>query len=555
MAEDTEIKHWADQIADDVIARVENDPLLKKIVAKNGFFVYDEKTPSGVIHIGSGRGWVIHDAIAKALRDKGKKGRFILSSDDMDPLDKPSKELTDEENKRYMGVPFRYIPSPFEGYSNFGEYYFRQCTDLFPEFGIEAELESTGEEYEKGTFNETIKTALDHADRIQKIYSDLYGEEVAAASKLPFNPRCPQCGRIATTIALEWDREKELLLFECRDGVVEWASGCGYKGWISPYNGNGKFPWKVEWAAKWPSKGVIIETAGKDHFTQGGSRTIACRIAKDVFNYPPPYPSDGYETGPGYEFFTVGGKKMSTSKGRGIGFAESVNFAPANMLRYLLIRTRPNAVIDFDPYGTNDIILLYERYDKTERIYFGKEDQGEKENEKQKRIYELSHIGPIPKRMPPQVPLSHAGMLMQTYDDEADIISHLKETGHVYEDVTKDELNYVTERLKFAKKWINEYAEEQYRFNLQTKVPEGLELSDKQKQALKMVAERLKKGKWSEQLLYDEFYKITKDELGIEPKEFFTAAYKVLLNKERGPKLAGFLLVVKEKAIRLFESL
>jgi len=57
----------------------------------------DEKTPSGSIHIGSGRGWVIHDAIAKALRDKGVKARFILSSDDMDPLDKPSKELSKEE--------------------------------------------------------------------------------------------------------------------------------------------------------------------------------------------------------------------------------------------------------------------------------------------------------------------------------------------------------------------------------------------------------------------------------------------------------------------------
>ena len=60
------------------------------------------------------------------------------------------KELSKEDNEKYMGVPFRYIPSPVKGYKNFGDYYFTQCTNLFKDFGIEADLESTGEEYEKG---------------------------------------------------------------------------------------------------------------------------------------------------------------------------------------------------------------------------------------------------------------------------------------------------------------------------------------------------------------------------------------------------------------------
>ena len=165
---------WADQIAEEAIERVESNELLKSLVKKHGYIIMDEKTPSGTIHIGSGRGWVIHDAITKALKDKGVKAKFILSSDDMDPLDKPSKELSKEENEKYMGVPFRYIPSPVKSYKSFGEYFFRQCTDLFPDFGIDAELESTGEEYEKGSFNKTIKIALDNSEKIQKIYIDLY---------------------------------------------------------------------------------------------------------------------------------------------------------------------------------------------------------------------------------------------------------------------------------------------------------------------------------------------------------------------------------------------
>lgn len=552
-----DVKHWADQIADEVIERVENNPELKKLVEKKGYFVYDEKTPSGIIHIGSGRGWIIHDAIAKALRSKGKNARFVLSSDDMDPMDKIPSYLDKEKYEKYMGVPFKYIPSPVQGYLNYGDYYIRQCTNLFSDFGIEAELESTSQEYEKGTFNRTIKIALDNAKKIQKIFADLYGDEVAAANKLPFNVKCPICGKIATTLAIEWDSKKEMLFFECKDDVVEWAKGCGYKGWISPYNGNGKFPWKVEWAAKWPSKGVILETAGKDHFTKGGSRTVACRISVDVFNYPPPYPSNGYIEGQGYEFFTVGGKKMSTSKGRGISFSESINFAPANMLRFLLIRTRPNAVIDFDPYGTNDLILLYDRYDKAERIYFGLEKADEKEKLKQKRIYELSHVGKIPERCPPQISLIHASTIVQIFEDDDLIIEKLKESNHIYSDATKEEINYVKDRLKFARRWVNEFADEHYKFKLNDNVDTNIKnnLTENKIKALKLIAEKLKSSQWTEETLFNEFYKISREELNIDPKELFKSAYLVLLNKERGPKLAPFLLAIKEKAIKLFEAL
>lgn len=542
-------------MAEDAIDRVENNDLLKSLVKKNGYIVMDEKTPSGSIHIGSGRGWVIHDAIAKALRDKGVKSRFILSSDDMDPLDKPSKELSKEDNEKYMGVPFRYIPSPVKGHKSFGDYYFRQCTDLFPDFGIEAELESTGELYEKGAFNRTIKIALDNADKIQDIYKKLYGDDVKSGEKLPFNPKCPGCNRVATTIALEWDKEKEKLYFECRDDVVEWAKGCGHKEWISPYDGNGKFPWKVEWAAKWPTKSVIVETAGKDHFTKGGSRTAACHFAVDVFNYPPPYPSDGYETGPGYEFFNVGGKKMSTSKGHGLGFADSINYAPAKMLRFLLIRTRPNASLDFQPYGSNDIILLYERYDQAERVYFGKDDLGEKENIRQKRIYELSHVGKIPKRIPPQISLSQASMLVQVFPDEKLILESVLDTGQLPEDASKHEVDYVKERLKFAKKWVGEFADEQYKFILQHKIPDNIELSEQQKKSLHLIASRLMTQKWDEKTLFNEFYRIAKDEVKMETSDLFKGAYKVLLNKERGPKLAPFILLIgKEKVAKMFEK-
>lgn len=542
--------HWADQMAKEVKERVERDPKLKKVVDENGYIVYDEKTPSGAIHIGSGRGWIIHDVIAKAMRDAGLKAKFVLSSDDIDPYDKPNKDLPDSFDK-YLGMPFRNIPSPVEGYKSFADYFFMQCVEKFEEIGIDAEIESTGERYESGSFNKAIKTVLDNSDKIKDIFERTYSKTY---DKIPFNVICEKCGKIATTHATKWDKEKELITYKCEKNYVDWTEGCGHEGQISPYDGNGKLPWKVEWASKWPSIGVVCEFAGKDHFTAGGSRTVSIAIADEVLDFPPPYPSTRKETGKGYEFFNVGGKKMSTSKGRGFGFAEIFNYVPAQIIRYLLVKTRPHAVLDFDPEGRNDMILLYERYDKAERIYFGEEkEENEHEIANQKRIYELSHIGDIPDRMPKQIPFTFAATVIQIGMNEEGALDILKKTGHVDENIKGMDLHYVLQRLRDAKKWVEKFAPEQYKFTLQENVPSDLEISDKEKGVLKKVAAVLS-GDLSEEDLHNKFWEICQEN-DVKPKEFFKAAYKVLINKDRGPKLAGFMLSVgKEKVKKLFES-
>lgn len=557
MEKETDVMHWADRAALQIKERVESDKLLQKIVKKEGYIIYDEKTPSGTIHVGSARGWIIHDCIAKALRKIGIKAKFVLSSDDMDPYDKPNKEL-DSSWDKYIGMPFRDIPSPVKGYKSFADYYFSQVTEKFGEWEIECQLESTGQRYIDGSFNAEIKKILDNVEKVQRIYAELYGEGKGFAVKIPFNVKCPKCGKIATTRATEWDKEKEMLFFECREDEVKFAKGCGHSGWISPYNGNGKFPWKVEWAAKWPMRGVVYEIAGKDHFSAGGSRTIACKIAVDVFDYPPPLPSEKYDEGKGYEFFTVGGAKMSTSKGKGFAFKEITNYAPAFMLRYLIVKTRPNAVIDFDPYNDNDLLLLYDRYDKMEEVYFGKIETNEEDKEVQKRIYELSHIGKIPSKCPIHIPLNTAANSLQiTLFDYDKAIEILKKQGFVDNKISKIDLKSIKERLNFAEKWIKEFASEQFKFELQEKVSEEAKksFSKEQKKALEILRERLKTRKYNEESLYSDFMNICK-EAGTNPADFFKAAYKVLLNKERGPKLAGFIMLVgKEKVVELLDKI
>src|SRR3990167_9430389 len=123
-----------------------------------------------------------------------------------------------------------------------------------------------------------------------------------------------------------------------------------------PFGGASKLLWKVEWPAKWKVNGVMVEGAGKDHSTKGGSRDVGNHISKEVFNYEPPFDVP-------YEFFLVGGKKMSSSKGRGSSAKEIAALVPAKIFRLALLGKEINQQVNFDPEG-DTIPVLYDQYDK-----------------------------------------------------------------------------------------------------------------------------------------------------------------------------------------------
>ncbi len=538
---------WSDRIAEQVIYRVEQDLKLQEITNKYGYIVYDEKTPSGQIHIGSGRGWIIHDTIARSLRDKGiKEAKFILSADDMDPMDALPKLEDQEYWKQFMGMPFRDIPSPEKGFSSFAEYYFQEATSKFPEYGIEAELESTGQRYINGDFNKTIKIALDNTDKIQAIFNRFYETNVMQ-EKLPFNPKCEACGKIGTTRATKWDSEKELISYVCEPNYVDWAQGCGHKGTISPYNGNGKFPWKVEWAAKWPTVGVLFETAGKDHFSAGGSRDVSMAIANEIFNFPPPLPSTVkktpkgfiYDRGEAYEFFLVGGTKMSSSKGLGTAFSEMTKYAPGNILKYILVRTRPKTAINFDP--SIDLERVYREYDDTENKYYESiKDQKKLEDDKYfnaKRLYELSYVGKIPKKQPTVVEFNFGVMMVQLTQSTEETITKLQEKEKLPTNLTKAEYQIVRERLDFLRGWVRDLAPDDKLITL--KLPESA-LNDQEI----IITEEFKKiiqENTSEQELLHAVKEKT-ESLGVSIKDFYQVLYKVLFNATKGPRLIPYVI-------------
>ena len=92
--------YWADELA----ARVSGPQV-----------VNDSKTPSGTVHVGSLRGPVMHDAIARALRDRGIPVQFRYGVEDMDAMDAQAL-LTPDAVERYMGVPLAHVHWPHVAY-------------------------------------------------------------------------------------------------------------------------------------------------------------------------------------------------------------------------------------------------------------------------------------------------------------------------------------------------------------------------------------------------------------------------------------------------------
>jgi len=195
------------------------------------------------------------------------------------------------------------------------------------------------------------------------------------------------------------------------------------------------------------------------------------------------------------------------------------------------------------------VLKVYEDFDKCERIYFKKEEVNEKEYEKQKRIYELSCIDKVPIKFPYQPSFRHLTSLLQIHELD------LKKTTEEFKESLKtaeDKKRFET-RMKCALKWLELYAPDDFKFTVQKEVQKDIKLGKKQKDALHKVAEILGK-KLTDEELHEEFYKIC-TELELQVGDFFKGAYSVLINKERGPKLASFILTIgKGKVKKLFES-
>lgn len=513
---------WGDKIVDEIQLK-----LADKIKSGQPLLIRDEKTMSGRVHVGSLRGVVIHGIIDQILKERKVASRYLFEINDFDPFDGLPHYLDEKVYRPYMGRILKDVPSPDPAFPNFAEYVADEFVKVVKTTGFEPELYRASTLYLEGKFNETIRLALDNAEKIRDIYKRVSGSD-KGEEWLPVQLVCEQCQKIGTTKAIDWDGT--VVTYRCEPDLVKWAQGCGHEGKVSPFDGKGKLPWKVEWAAKWKIIGVDIEGAGKDHATKGGSREVSSLIVKEIFGYHNPFDIP-------YNFLVVGGKKMSSSKGLGSTAKDISDLLPPEMTRLLMLRAKPQHEIDFQPDG-DTIPVLYDFYDTLAADYWAKS------HEDHQRLFQLTHTP------------SQTDKLQPRFLPRFSLIAYLSQMPHIDlqvetakmkgEALTEADKNEVTYRADYAQRWLDTYSPDKFRLTIFTDaVPElALSLTTSQKKALIEILHYIQANdNLNGQDFHTKLHEI-KETQGIEPKELFEAIYKSFLNATSGPKAGWFLSVL-----------
>lgn len=503
---------WVDEIVEGILAK-----------DKDSYLINDSTTPSGHAHVGSLRGIIIHELIRAGVTDKNKNATFSFGFDDFDPMDgRPI--YVDESFDQYMGLPLSNIPAPDGKSVSFAAQYADELKEIIEYLGTKPEYYYTSVLYKEGKFNDSIKIVLDNADKIRAIYKEVSGSD-KGEDWYPLQVVCPKCGKIGTTKVTGWDGSE--VEFECVPDLVEWAEGCGEKGKISPFDGNAKMPYKVEWPSKWSFMGIDIEGAGKDHAASGGTRDVANRIYREVFKKEPPFDAP-------YEHILIDGAKMSSSKGLGVTAADMSEFLPANILKFLFTRTKSRRAIEFNPEGET-IPLLYDEYDRCAKDFY------ENSNTDMARAFYFSEIDTQGEQPKYYLRFSKIANFLQM--PRADIFSYARDEKQ--SGLSESEKAEIENRIAVAKKWLANYAPGSVKFAIAETLPDVAKtLSDDQKTFLKKIAEVISSNNSHDKITGEDLHKAIhdiKNEMQIDPKEAFSAIYLTFLGKDSGPQ-AGWLL-------------
>jgi len=488
---------WADQIADRIIKEKGKK---KEYVCASGI------TPSGTIHIGNFREVITTDLVVKALEDKGKKVRFIYSWDDFDRFRKVPKNVSNEY-KEYIGMPLSDIPSP-SGKGSYSDYFEKLFEKQLKKVGVKPEFIYQNEMNKKCKYAKLIKLAIDKKKEIMKILNK-YRKDPLSENWWPVAVYCEKCKKDFTKVV------------DVKGYVIEYECKCGFKGKVDfSKKGIVNALWRIDWPMRWKYEEVDFEPGGIDHSVHGGSFTTAKEIVKEIYRGEVPI----------YVFYDwvkiKGGNVFSSSAGNVLNVDDVLEVYEPEIVRYLFVGTKPKTgfQISFD----NDVIKIYEDYDKLEKRYYEK-----KVNPKEKRTYELCQIK-LSKKKPDKTSFRHLITFVQT--------GKLKE------------LNKESKaRAEKVKNWLEKYADEDMKFKVQEKI--NTKLNAKEKKALRHLKEVLKKKKYTEEGLFNEFYKIC-EQSDIKNTEFFDAAYRVIINKNKGPRLAALILNVgQDKIIKLLDKI
>jgi lysyl-tRNA synthetase, class I len=516
--------HWADIYAEKII-REKGEK--ERYVCASGI------TPSGTVHIGNFREIISVELVVRALRRLGAEARFIYSWDDFDVFRKVPVNMPDQEKlESYLRFPITMVPDVVSGEESYARANEVRLEEVMIRVGVHPEYIYQSQKYAAAAYAEGIKKALENRELISSVLNK-HRTSPLPAEWSPVSVFCSSCHRDTTKIGV-WDGEW---------GLHYTCDSCGNTEELDLRKGSGaKLSWRVDWPMRWAYEGVDFEPAGKEHHSAGGSFDTAKEIVKPVYGSDPPVTFK-------YDFISIKGMggKISSSLGNVLSVADVLEIYQPELVRYLFAGTRPDTefAISFDL----DVIKIYEDYDRCERVYFGSDEIGEKKKPKERRIYELSQVEDVPGEILVQLPFRHLCNLLQIYDGSIDAaLTRFCETEGV--ELTDESQKRAEIRANCAWNWITNHAPEDFRFAFKTPDDPTEDLDESALAAVVGLREELESRReaHTEQSLGSFFYTLA-ERIGMEPKELYRTLYQVLLGKEKGPRLAGFILTAGESRI------
>lgn len=541
-----ELKHWIEALADWLEECF-------KARGKDVYVVNGGLSVSGLQHVGRLRGEVvIPEVVRRLLESRGLRVRQYLTLYTQDAWKGKESQRSafpdPEAAKKYTGWPLIKVPDPKGELSSWIDRFWADFGPYIGEFTDgRVEVVNTTDMY-RGKLLDFVKLSMQRREEIRKIVNKYRGRKPYPPGWIPFEPRCQNCGRIDTTEAIEVSLDEEKVKYRCRS--------CGHEGWAPLWDG--KLNWRIEWVGVWWALGVDFEPYGKDHATPGGSRDSANELALKVYGITPP-------EGLPYEWVSLktrsGESDMSSSDFTGFTPREWLEVAHPEVLRFLILRIPPMRKLSL---GLHEIPLYYDQYYRAERVYYGVESTGRREEDiLLARSYELSYTrGKPPARMPAQPPYTHMAILAQIlpedrWGDEA--IRRLQRSGHLPQEPSVFDLERVRSLLPRARRWAELYAPEYMRIRVLEELPAEIveRIPAGMREKLRGLGEKLAGlEEWSEDAIKQAMIEHTRGWGSGERKEFYRYFYLVFVGRESGPRAAPLLsLLDREFVVKRLTSL
>ncbi len=513
---------WIDKVADSLIKREEK-------LGRNLGIVRVESGlgASGIPHIGSMGDAVRAYGISLALQNFGIKSELIAYSDDMDGLRKIPAGLPDWL-KDHIGRPVSEIPDPFgDCHASYGAHMSSLLLDGLDKAGIKYRFQSGRQAYAEGLLLRQIDTILQNRERLGRKIAEAVGQD-KYNEVLPYFPVCDNCGRLYTAVAQKYLSDERKVSYSCTGGTIAKAEvkGCGHMGEADIAKGHGKLAWKVEFAARWQALDIRFEAYGKDIMD---SVRINDWVADEILGFSHPLHLK-YEM-----FLDKSGKKISKSAGNVLTPQMWMRYGTSESLLLLLFKR----ITGTRHVGLDDVRSLMDEYDLLEDKYFGKiKEENPAKLVKEKGLYEYVNMLKPSQQPSPHVPYQLVVQQAAIFPPGAD--RHDKIFGRlVTYNIVKEKTDSIMRKIALAANWADDNLAEEQKF--------GIQLSESQRKA---VAEligvmnafvKMPSTSDNAKALQSRVFDVARNN-NIEPKEFFTMLYRMLLNTDKGPRIGNYFL-------------